>query len=137
MKLLKKFIRYYRPYQKVFYLDMVCALVISAVDLAFPQILNYLNDTLFVSDRQQILNSLFFLAVGLIVMYAVRAVCKYYVSAQGHIMGSHMERDMRQDLFDQYERLSFSYYDNNNTGEMMSKLVSDLFESVKRVFNLY
>ena len=128
MKLLKKFIRYYRPYQKVFYLDMVCALVISAVDLAFPQILNYLNDTLFVSDRQQILNSLFFLAVGLIVMYAVRAVCKYYVSAQGHIMGSHMERDMRQDLFDQYERLSFSYYDNNNTGEMMSKLVSDLFD---------
>ena len=128
MKLLKKFIRYYRPYQKVFYLDMVCALVISALDLAFPQILNYLNDTLFVSDRQQILNSLFFLAVGLIVMYAVRAVCKYYVSAQGHIMGSHMERDMRQDLFDQYERLSFSYYDNNNTGEMMSKLVSDLFD---------
>ena len=61
-------------------------------------------------------------------MYAVRAVCKYYVSAQGHIMGSHMERDMRQDLFDQYERLSFSYYDNNNTGEMMSKLVSDLFD---------
>lgn len=128
MKLLKKFIRYYRPYQKVFYLDMLCALVISAVDLAFPQILNYLNDTLFVSDRQQILNSLFFLAAGLIVMYAVRAVCKYYVSAQGHIMGSHMERDMRQDLFDQYERLSFSYYDNNNTGEMMSKLVSDLFD---------
>lgn len=128
MKLFKKFIRYYRPYRKVFYLDMVCALVISVIDLAFPQILNYLSDTLYLSDRQQILNSLFLLAAGLVVMYAVRAVCKYYVSAQGHIMGSHMERDMRQDLFDQYERLSFSYYDNNNTGEMMSKLVSDLFD---------
>ena len=128
MKLLKKFIGYYRPYQKVFYLDMICALVISAVDLAFPQILNYLNATLFVADRQQILNSLFLLAVGLCAMYAVRALCKYYVSAQGHIMGSHMERDMRQELFDKYEQLSFSYYDNNNTGEMMSKLVSDLFE---------
>ena len=128
MKLFKKFIRYYRPYRKVFYLDMVCALVISVIDLAFPQILNYLSDTLYLSDRQQILNSLFLLAAGLVVMYAVRAVCKYYVSAQGHIMGSHMERDMRQDLFDQYERLSFSYYDNNNTGEMMSRLVSDLFD---------
>lgn len=128
MKLLKKFIGYYRPYQKIFYLDMVCALVISGVDLAFPQILNYLNGTLFVSDKEQILNSLFLLAMGLIAMYAVRAVCKYYVSAQGHIMGSQMERDMRQELFDQYERLSFSYYDKNNTGEMMSKLVSDLFE---------
>ena len=90
MKLLKKFIGYYRPYQKIFYLDMVCALVISGVDLAFPQILNYLNGTLFVSDKEQILNSLFLLAMGLIAMYAVRAVCKYYFSAQGHIMGSHV-----------------------------------------------
>ena len=107
MKLLKKFIGYYRPYQKVFYLDMICALVISAVDLAFPQILNYLNATLFVSDRQQILNSLLLLAVGLCAMYAVEHFCKYYVSAQGHIMGSHMERDMRQELFDQYENCLF------------------------------
>ena len=61
-------------------------------------------------------------------MYLVRAACKYYVSAQGHIMGARMERDMRKELFDQYERLSFSYYDKNNTGEMMSRLVSDLFD---------
>ena len=61
-------------------------------------------------------------------MYIVRAICRYYVTAQGHIMGARMESDMRQDLFDQFERLSFSYYDRNNTGEMMSKLVSDLFD---------
>lgn len=128
MKIMKKFIRYYYPYRSVFFIDMFCALLISIIDLAFPQILNYLNAHVFNADSQTILNSLFMLAVGLVVMYAVRSVCKYYISAQGHIMGVHMERDMREELFNKYEELSFSYYDKNNTGEMMSKLVSDLFE---------
>lgn len=128
MKIMKKFIRYYYPYRSVFFIDMFCALLISIIDLAFPQILNYLNAHVFNGDSQTILNSLVMLAVGLIVMYAVRSVCKYYISAQGHIMGVHMERDMREELFNKYEELSFSYYDKNNTGEMMSKLVSDLFE---------
>ena len=79
-----------------------------------------------------IMDSLFILAIGLLIMYIVRALCRYYVTAQGHIMGAKMESDMRQDLFDQFERLSFSYYDQNNTGEMMSKLVSDLFDISER-----
>lgn len=128
MKIMRKFIEYYKPYKTVFFLDMICAMIISLIDLAFPQILNYLNATLFVSDHQTIMRCLLWLAVFLLVMYAVRALCKYYVSAQGHIMGAQMERDMRKDLFDKFEQLSFSYYDKNNTGEMMSKLVSDLFD---------
>lgn len=128
MKVMKKFISYYKPYKKVFFLDMLCALIISVVDLAFPQILNYLNRTLFIDTKEVILQSLIYLAIGLLIMYTIRAFARYYVSAQGHIMGAKMESDMRQDLFDQYERLSFSYYDRNNTGEMMSKLVSDLFD---------
>lgn len=128
MEIMKKFIKYYRPYKTVFFLDMICAMIISIVDLAFPQILNYLNKTLYLSSHQKIIQSLLWLAVGLLIMYIIRAACKYYVSAQGHIMGAQMERDMRKDLFDKYEQLSFSYYDKNNTGEMMSKLVSDLFE---------
>lgn len=128
MQMIRKFIRYYKPYRKVFFLDMLCAVMISAIDLAFPQILNYLNTTLFLEDRAQIQQSLLLLAAGLTAMYLVRALCKYYVSAQGHVMGARMERDMRRDLFDKYEQLSFSYYDKNNTGEMMSKLVSDLFD---------
>ena len=107
---------------------MLCALIISIVDLAFPQILNYLNNTFYVQPKEMIMDSLFILAIGLLIMYIVRALCRYYVTAQGHIMGAKMESDMRQDLFDQFERLSFSYYDQNNTGEMMSKLVSDLFD---------
>lgn len=128
MKIMKKFIRYYRPYRKVFLFDMICAFGISIIDLAFPQILNYLNATLYLEDPQTIRRAILLLAAGLLVMYLVRAACKYYVSAQGHIMGARMERDMRKELFDQYERLSFTYYDKNNTGEMMSRLVSDLFD---------
>ena len=128
MKIMKKFIRYYRPYRKVFLFDMICAFGISIIDLAFPQILNYLNATLYLEDPQTIRRAILALAARLLVMYLVRAACKYYVSAQGHIMGARMERDMRKELFDQYERLSFSYYDKNNTGEMMSRLVSDLFD---------
>lgn len=128
MEVMKKFMSYYKPYKKVFLLDMICALLISVIDLAFPQILNYLNNTLYMQTKEVILDSLILLAAGLLVMYIVRALARYYVTAQGHIMGAKMESDMRQDLFDQYERLSFSYYDQNNTGEMMSKLVSDLFD---------
>ncbi len=128
MRIMLKFISYYKPYKKVFFIDMLCAMVISIIDLAFPQILNYLNATLYLDTKEAIYNSLLFLAIGLIAMYLIRALCKYYVSAQGHIMGSHMERDMRKDLFDKYEELSFSYYDKNNTGEMLSKMVSDLFD---------
>lgn len=128
MNVMKKFVSYYKPYKKVFYMDMFCALIISAVDLAFPQILNYLNRTLYMDTKEMIYKSLGFLALGLAIMYIIRALARYYVTAQGHIMGARMESDMRQDLFDQFERLSFSYYDKNNTGEMMSKLVSDLFD---------
>ena len=68
------------------------------------------------------------IGVGLLLMYIIQSFCKYYVSYQGHVMGANMERDMRQQLFDHYEELSFSYYSQNNSGQMMSKLVSDLFD---------
>ena len=128
MDTIRKFIRYYRPYQGVFYLDLVCAAVISVIDLIYPQILRTLTRTLFREEAAKVLQALLPIALGMLVMYGVQALCKYYVSYQGHMMGAHMERDMRQQLFDHYEKLSFSYYDNNNSGQMMSKLVSDLFD---------
>ena len=128
MKLIRKFIHYYKPHMGVFLLDLLCAFVVSAVDLAFPQILNILNDSLFTQAAPVILQSLLPMALGLLGMYAIRTVCRYYITAQGHIMGAKIESRMRQELFDQYERLSFSYYDTHNTGTMMSRLVSDLFD---------
>lgn len=125
---LKRFIHYYRPYQAVFFLDLLCAAVISTVDLLYPQILRTLTRTLFTEDSSVILRALLPIGLGLFAMYVIKSLCKYYVSYQGHMMGAQMERDMRQQLFDHYERLSFSYYDSNNSGQMMSKLVSDLFD---------
>ena len=128
MHTLKRFIHYYSPYKAVFFLDLLCATIISLVDLAYPQILRTLTNTLFTEDAPAILRSLPPVAIALFVMYLVQSLCKYYVSYQGHMMGANMERDMRQQLFDHYEKLSFSYYDQNNSGQMMSKLVSDLFD---------
>ena len=128
MHTLKKFIQYYAPYKGVFFLDLICAAVISLADLAFPQILRTLTKTLFTESSDAILRALIPITLVLFVMYVIQAGCKYYVSYQGHMMGAHMERDMRQQLFDHYEKLSFSYYDQNNSGQMMSKLVSDLFD---------
>ena len=128
MHTLKKFIPYYSPYKAVFVLDLICAAMISLIDLAYPQILRTMTKTVFAGKSSAILQVLLPIGVAMLIMYIVQALCKYYVSYQGHMMGANMERDMRQQLFDHYERLSFSYYDQNNSGQMMSKLVSDLFD---------
>ena len=128
MHTIRKFIDYYAPYKAVFFIDLICAALISIVDLAYPQILRTMTNTLFTKDSSTILGTLPLIAVALLVMYIVQSLCKYYVSYQGHMMGANMERDMRQQLFDHYEKLSFSYYSQNNSGQMMSKLVSDLFD---------
>ena len=128
MNTLKKFISYYRPYRAVFYFDLFCAAVISVVDLAYPQLLRSLTKTLFTGNKSAILGALPWLFLILLIMYTIQSLCKYYVTCQGHIMGAKMERDMRKQLFEHYEKLSFSYYSTHNSGQMMSKLVSDLFD---------
>ena len=128
MHTIRKFIDYYAPYKAVFFIDLICAAFISIVDLAYPQILRTMTNTLFTRDSGTILGTLPWIALGLLAMYIIQSLCKYYVSYQGHMMGANMERDMRQQLFDHYEKLSFSYYSQNNSGQMMSKLVSDLFD---------
>lgn len=128
MHTFKRFVQYYYPYKMVFFLDLFCAAFIGTVDLAFPQLLRFLTRTLFLEDSSKILTALPVIGVVLFIAYVLQAGCKYYVSCQGHVMGARMERDMRKELFDHYEKLSFSYYDENNTGQMMSRLVSDLFD---------
>lgn len=128
MKIIKKFISYYQPYKVLFFADMFCALLISLIDLSFPQLLKFFNNNLFQQDSSIIINSLSLIAFALVGMYLLRFCCQYFITSWGHIMGARMESDMRQDLFNHFQRLPFSYYDKNNTGEMMSKIVSDLFD---------
>ncbi len=128
MSIWSSFIQYYKPYRRIFFIDLACASGVALVDIAFPQILYYLTHYVFVRSAAEILPILGWIAAVMFFLYGIRYGCQYYITTWGHIMGAHMESDMRQDLFDHYQRLSFSYYDRNNTGEMMSKLVSDLFD---------
>ena len=124
----RRFLAYYRPERGLFIADTVCALVIAGIDLAFPVILRSLTGGLFLEGADAIMTALGMIALGLVAMYLVRMGCRYFVSAQGHIMGARMESRMRQDLFDQYERFCFTYFDRVNSGDMMSRVVNDLFD---------
>ena len=124
----KRFISYYGPEKGLFIADTVCALTYAGIDLAFPIILRALTGGLFTEGAAAIMDGLMFVGAGLVLMYLIRTACIYFVSAQGHIMGARMESRMREDLFDQYERFSFSYFDAHNSGDMMSRVVNDLFD---------
>lgn len=124
----RRFLSYYKPQMGLFVADTVCALVLAAIDLAFPIILRNLTSGLFTQGQAAIMQALGLIAVGLVLMYAIRCACRYFVSYWGHVMGARMESKMREDLFDQYERFSFAYFDRNSSGDMMSRVVNDLFD---------
>jgi len=125
---LKRFLAYYKPVIGLFIADTVCAVVVAGVDLSFPVILRSLTGGLFTQGAAAIIQALPVIAAALVAMYLVRCGCRYFVSAQGHIMGARMESQMRQDLFDQYERMGFAYFDSHSSGDMMSRVVNDLFD---------
>ncbi|QOY60677.1 ABC transporter ATP-binding protein [Thermophilibacter immobilis] len=122
------FLTYYRGQRHLFVADLVCAFVVASVDLAFPQILRALTAGLFARGSDAILGVLLYLGVGLVCMYALRFVGRYFVIFWGHVMGARMESRMREDLFDAYQRMSFSYFDRHKSGDLMSRLISDLFD---------
>ena len=126
--LFSRFLSYYRGQLHLFVIDIAAAVTVAAVDLAFPQILRNLTGGLFTEGPDAIMGALAYLAVGLVAMYALRFVCRYFVIFWGHVMGARMESRMREDLFDAYERMSFSFFDRNKSGDLMSRLVSDLFD---------
>ena len=128
MSILAGFLYYSKPYRRLFYADMACAIIVSAIDLIFPQVLNYLTKNLLIRQTMEFVATIGYIGAGMMILYCIRYACQYYITTWGHVMGARMESDMRQDLFEHLQRLSFSYYDKNNTGEMMSKLVSDLFD---------
>ncbi|SFU69140.1 ABC transporter ATP-binding protein [Butyrivibrio sp. M55] len=128
MDLIKKFIPYYKPYIGVFLFDLFCATVLSVIDLVFPQFIRILRETLFLEEPEIIMKRIWIIGLLLLVLYFIRFLCRWYVTYWGHMMGAKMESGMRKELFERFEAFSFSYYDTHNTGEMMSKLVSDLFD---------
>ena len=124
----KKFVDYYKPYKFLFFFDLVCAVVLACIDLAFPQFLNFFTKDFFLRPAPEVLGALGWILAAFAALYLVRTGCQFFITSWGHVMGAYMEADMRADLFAQYQRLSFSYYDRHNTGVMMSKLLTDLFD---------
>ena len=121
---LRVFASYYRPHIGLFLLDMICALVAAFADLAFPYATRYALNSMLPSR----LFGLFFLVMGLMaIAYVVKAVCNYIITYYGHLMGVRIEADMRTDLLTHIQTLSFSYFDKNRTGALMSRITNDLF----------
>ncbi|MDR1447026.1 MAG: ABC transporter ATP-binding protein/permease [Treponema sp.] len=123
--LLRIFASYYRPHWKLFAADMLCAFMIAVSDLAFPMMTKYTIDKLLPGR----LYAFFFVMAGLmVILYLFRMGFTYFVTYWGHTVGAYIEADMRRDLFNHLQCLSFSFYDNNRTGQIMSRVTTDLFE---------
>lgn len=126
--MLVRFASYYRPELGLFVADTLCALGIAAVDLSFPVILRMLAHGLYAQGPDAIMGRLPLIAAGLIALYLLRCGFRFFVSYQGHVMGARMESRMREDLFDAYESFGFAYFDAHSSGDMMSRVVNDLFD---------
>ncbi len=123
--LLRIFLSYFKPHLRLFLLDMLCALTVSVIDLAFPLVTRRALYELLPEKRWQI----FFIVMGIMVVcYVVRSILQFVIAYWGHTFGIRVEADIRRDLFSHLQTLSFSYYDNNRTGQLMSRLTTDLFE---------
>ncbi|MCK4259342.1 MAG: ABC transporter ATP-binding protein [Halanaerobiales bacterium] len=121
--MLKKFLSYYRPHLKLFSLDLVCAFLMTGIDLIFPMITrSFINDI--IPNGKYMLFWKF--SVFLLFLYAVRSIFQYVIEYWGHVVGIRMQADMRRDLFTHLQSLSFSYYDKARTGQIMSRVISDL-----------
>lgn len=125
MKMLKRFAVYYKPQMKLFIADMVCALLLSVCDLIYPMITrNMLN--IYIPNNQ--LRLLVTWAVLLLLIYLFKTALNYFVSYYGHLVGVGMQADMRRDVFAHLQKLPVTYFDNNKTGTIMSRIVSDLMD---------
>jgi ATP-binding cassette subfamily B protein len=125
---ISRFIAYYRPYKLLFFADMLCALAVSGIDLIFPILVRNLLDQGINNPQGLVFDLIIKVAIIMIAMRILEYFCQYFITAWGHIMGARMEFDMRKDIFSHLQRLSFNYFDNTKTGQIMSRIVNDLFD---------
>ena len=123
--MIRRFANYYKPHKRLFFFDMLFASTLAIIDLFFPYATRmFMND--FIPNENR--SAMWTLSAILLVLIAIRFFCNYFVLFWGHIMGSRIEKDIRRDLFQKFQTLNFSYYDENQTGKIMSRLVGDLRE---------
>ena len=123
---IKKFLSFYRPYLGLFIADMACAFLVSAIRLILPLCASYITKNVLANDLSNALPQIYGMGTLMLALVAVHTGCILFVDYRGHMMGALMESDMRTELFDHYQKLSFSFYDEQRTGQLMSRLTNDL-----------
>ena len=121
--MLRRFIKYYKPYRSMFFLDMLASFLIALIGLLYPIITNKVVKT-YVPDNNT--KMILILGIFLLICYMIRMFLKYFVQYYGHMIGTHMQADMRREMFIKLQRLPFSYFDEHETGKIMSRMTNDL-----------
>lgn len=123
--MIKRFLKYYKPHKKLFIMDMGASLLVSLIAILYPMITRLMLNDLIPNKRYR---DIVVFGIGLLLLYLIRMGLNFFIQYQGHIMGIRMQAQMRSDLFSHLQKLPFSFYDNNETGKIMSRMTSDLFE---------
>ena len=123
----KKFLSYYKPYMGLFLSVMFCAFLVAGITLLFPLLTRYITKTVLEGGMPNALGEIYRVGALMLALILIHTVCNFYVDYRGHAMGAMMESDMRAELFDHYQKLSFRFYDDRRTGQLMSRLINDLF----------
>jgi len=124
----RKFLSYYKPYLGLFFADMACAFIVSATTLILPLCARYITKNVLEGDAPNALNQIYAMGAVMLLLLLIHTTCNMFVDYQGHMMGAMMESDVRRELFEHYQKLSFSFYDEQKTGQLMSRITSDSFD---------
>ncbi len=124
----KKMISYYKPYKKVFFADIFFALIEAGTVLVIPVLVRYITQDVIYWPMDEALHTIYLLGALMVGLVAIECYCNFFVSNYGHVMGARMEYDMRAEIFEHYQKLSFSFYDDQKVGQLMSRITSDLFD---------
>ncbi len=122
----QKFVSYYKPYRGLFCMTMLCALIATAASLLFPLCSRYITGILSAGNEENMIRKLLVTGAVMVLLLMVQLLCGSFVDYRGHAMGAMMERDMRNELFEHLQKLSFRFYDDNKTGQLMPRITSDL-----------
>ena len=128
MSEIKKLFSYYRPYRRLFYTDLLFAVLSAAIALTIPLVVRYVTNTLIYCESSVILRRMGIIAVLLFLLLAVDCYARYYIGYVGHVMGAKIEYDMRAEIFAHMQKLSFSFFDDQKVGQLMSRITTDLFD---------
>ena len=125
---LKKLVSYYKPYKKVFLADMFFAIMASFIALLIPLVVRYVTAKVIYMPAEQDVKTMIIIAIVVGILILFQCYCNYYIANYGHVMGAKIEYDMRAEIFGHFQKLSFSFYDDEKVGQLMSRITSDLFD---------